>query len=233
MKRRSAMPLAQFQSSAFPLVRATGPATPRARLERSATPLARLRQPAFAILMVLGLCAWAASAQIGDGAKARSQQMSERETQLRGLGGKGSSANSKQVQALVAQVEDDFKQILVLHNQIATATEAGKTLDYRFVSEAAAETKKRAARLQAALALADAQGSDKRQDKRVEFTDGQVREALMALCGRIQSFVKNPVIENPGTVDSIESARARRDLDSVIDLSGRIRKSAERLRRKD
>jgi hypothetical protein len=156
------------------------------------------------------------------------EEDSKRETQLQVRGSSGKPTDPKQLQAAIAQVEQDFKQILILHNEIARATAADKALDYRFVSEATAEIKKRASRLQTTLALSRTEADDK-QEKRVKFVDAQVKDALIVLCNRIESFVKNPVIESPGTVDLEQSARARRDLDSIIDLSGNIKKSAERL----
>jgi hypothetical protein len=152
----------------------------------------------------------------------------KRETQLQVNGSSGKPMDPKQAQAVIAQVEQDFKQILILHNQIARATAPDKALDYGFVSDAAADIKKRANRLQGTLGLSRSDAGDK-QEKQIKFRDEQIKDALVALCNRIESFVKNPVIESPGTIDLGQSARARRDLDSIIDLSGSIKKSADRL----
>jgi NAD(P)-dependent dehydrogenase (short-subunit alcohol dehydrogenase family) len=182
---------------------------------------------ALAILMPLST---PIGAQRTDPARVRMEEDNKRETQLQVRSSSGKLTDPKQLQAAIAQVEQDFKQILILHNEIARATAADKALDYRFVSEATAEIKKRASRLQTTLALNRPEAGNK-QEKQVKFVDAQVKDALVALCNRIESFVKNPVIESPGTVDLEQSARAQRDLDSIIDLSGNIKKSAERLRK--
>jgi len=180
---------------------------------------------AFAFLILL---ATPIPAQRTDPARVRMEEDRKRETQLQVNGNSGKAMDPKQAQALIAQVEQDFKQILILHNQIAVAASADKALDYGFVSDAVADIKKRAGRLQNNLALTHSEASDK-QEKQTKFRDGQIKDALIVLCNRIESFVKNPVIESPGTIDLEQSARARRDLDSIIDLSGNIKKSADRL----
>jgi len=58
-----------------------------------------------------------------------------------------------------------------------------------------------------------------------------VKDALISLCKRIRSFVTNPVVETPGAVDVKESARAGQDLERLIELSGNIHKTAERLKK--
>jgi hypothetical protein len=180
---------------------------------------------AFAFLMPL---ATPSAAQRADEARVRMQADKKRETQLQVSGSSGKVTDPKELQAVRAQVEQDFKRILILHNEIAQATAADRVLDYRFVSETTAEIKKRASRLQTTLVLNRFEAGDK-QEKRVKFADSQVKDALITLCNQIESFVKNPVIESPGTVDLDQSVRARRDLDGIIDLSGNIKKSADRL----
>ena len=60
-----------------------------------------------------------------------------------------------------------------------------------------------------------------------------MKDSLVKLCNEIRSFVTNPVIENPNTVDATQLTRARRDLESLIQLSGLIKKDAEKLGKKE
>ena len=86
--------------------------------------------------------------------RVRQQQMSSREWQLRNFGKEPNTPKDKrQVEALMAQTEEDFNRILTLHNQIARALTSKNDLDYRFISETTAEIKKRASRVQSSLAL--------------------------------------------------------------------------------
>jgi len=159
----------------------------------------------------------------------RQQEMSKREYQLRNLGVERNVADEKQKRALIAQVEQDFSRILILHNQIARLLSSDAMLDYGFISEAAAEIKKRATRLQTTLALLPEAGKESSRESR-ELDNADLKPALLTLCKQIKSFITNPVIENPGTVNAEELARASRDLASIVTLSGGIRKHADQLK---
>ena len=84
----------------------------------------------------------------------RQQEMSRREWQLRNFGTEpGEAKDDRQLKAIMAQTEEDFTRILTLHNEIARALTSKKDLNYQFVSEATAEIKKRASRVQSTLGL--------------------------------------------------------------------------------
>jgi hypothetical protein len=55
-----------------------------------------------------------------------------------------------------------------------------------------------------------------------------MKEELVKLCHQIRSFVTNPSIENPNTINAEQMAKARKDLESVIQLSTRINKLSRR-----
>jgi hypothetical protein len=63
-------------------------------------------------------------------------------------------------------------------------------------------------------------------EKTGELDDTQLKDALIRMCKQIRSFVTNPVIANPNTVDAEQLKTARRDLESLIQLSGHIKKEA-------
>lgn len=161
--------------------------------------------------------------------RARQQEMSSREWQLRNFGNQpGTPSDRRRVEALMAQTEEDFNRILTLHNEIARALSSAGELDYNFVSDATTEIHKRAARLQTTLALqplSEAQPTE----KNAQFNDSQIKDALIKLCKQIRSFVTNPIIETPNTVDAEQLKIARRDLESVVQLSSNIKKDANRL----
>ncbi|HJT29442.1 MAG TPA: hypothetical protein VJ784_18660 [Pyrinomonadaceae bacterium] len=160
----------------------------------------------------------------------RQQEMSQREYNLRNFGTQPESPkNDRQLKALMAQTEEDFTRILTLHNEIARALASKKDLDYHFVSEATEEIKKRATRVQSTLRLH--LSPDDAPIK--EHSDAEMKDSLIKLCKEIRSFVTNPIIENPNTVDAVELPRARHDLESLIQLSGIIKKDADKLIKKD
>jgi len=156
----------------------------------------------------------------------RQQDMNRREYQLRNFGHDlATPKDERQVKALMAQTEEDFTRILTLHNEIARVLDSKKDLDYHFVSQATGEIKKRASRVQSTLVLHLT--SD---DAPVKVqTDAEMKDSLIKLCQEIRSFVTNPIIENPNTVDAAELPRARHDLESLIQLSALIKKDADKL----
>jgi hypothetical protein len=164
-----------------------------------------------------------------DPARARFEDTSKREIQLRGLANTTKPADPKQLQTLMAQVQQDFERILTLHNQIARAITNDQTLTVDFVSDATAEIRKRATRLQTTLAFLKPDASEQNGDKPKQLNDGELKDALVTLCKRIERFITNPVIKTPGTIDAQQSSRARGDLEFIVQLSGSIRKAADSL----
>jgi len=160
----------------------------------------------------------------------RQQDMSRREWELRNFGSEpGSPKDERQLKALMEQTQEDFTRILTLHNEIARAISSKQDFNYEFVSEATAEIKKRATRVQSSLAL----GLSADEEPIKEKSDPELKDSLIKLCKEIRSFVTNPTIENPNTVDATQLTRARRDLESLIQLSGLIKKDADKLNKKN
>jgi len=169
--------------------------------------------------------------QIGpDTAKIRMQEMEKRELQLRNVGDEQHKpVDPRRARALTAQVGQDFERILILHNEIVRSIIANNTPDNHFILTATAEIKKRASRLQSTLDLQKPEPTKQNLQSPPEFNDAHMGEALIMLCKQIKSFVTNPIIETPGTVDAQLLAKARRDLENVVELSDTIKKTAERL----
>ena len=157
----------------------------------------------------------------------RQQEMSRREYDLRNFGNESTAPKDKrQVEALMAQTEEDFNRILTLHNEIARSLTSKSDLNYQFISEATAEINKRASRVQHSLALGL---SDEEARELEKSKDEPIKDSLIKLCNQIRSFVTNPSIENPNTINVEQMKKARRDLESLIQLSGRIKKDADKL----
>ena len=56
-----------------------------------------------------------------------------------------------------------------------------------------------------------------------------MKSLLSSLNDLMTSFLTNPVFSDMGTLDNQLAAKARRDLESLIDLSDVVRKGAEKL----
>src|SRR5262245_4056135 len=164
--------------------------------------------------------------------RARQQEMSSREMQLRTFGSPSArTSDPKKLAAIIAQIEEDFQRILILHNEIVRAVKNESAPYYGFVSDSTSEIKKRASRLQSTLALQVSDAARQNREKPIELNGVQLKRSLIYLCEHIQKFVTNPVIETPGTVDAQQLDKARVDLETVIELSGDIKKLAEKLKK--
>lgn len=161
----------------------------------------------------------------------RQRDMTNREYQLRNFGVERDISDDRQKKVLMQQVEEDFNRILLLHNQIVRAISSESPLDYRFVSDASAEIKKRSTRLQSSLLLHQTEAEKQDPAPSSKLPDGELKPALLTLCKHIRDFVTNPIIETPGTVDAKHLARAKDDLAQIVNLSGSIRKHADQLRK--
>jgi hypothetical protein len=159
------------------------------------------------------------------------RERQQREAQLRSaeMVGGVKKLDRRAAEAAAEQMREDFKSIQVQRNKIVRHLLSEKPFDYKFIATETEEINKRANRLKAHL-LREVPGGEKQgQVKQVEITDDQMKDALVTMCKRIDSFTENPVFKVPDVVDVQQSAKANRDLRHIILLSDGIRKTAERL----
>lgn len=156
--------------------------------------------------------------------------MSSREYQLRNLGIAADKAlDDRQKKALMTQVDQDFKRILMLHNQLMRTINSDGPIDYHFILDASAEINKRSARLQSTLWLRQSDEEKQNSARVIESDRSKIKYSLIKLCTYIKDFVTNPIIETPGTVDAKYLTRAKSDLASVVNLSDLIRKQVDQI----
>jgi hypothetical protein len=173
----------------------------------------------------------------GPNMKEEMQRQEMRETMLRhpNLGGELEKRDQKRIDAAIAQVQQDFKQLQVVRNEVVRNLIAKKPLDYKLITDEAAEINKRADRLKTYLIppmpknSKDAKDKEKGQKDQGELTNDQMKSALVQLCNRIALFIENPVLKTPGTIDVAQSTRVSGELQTIIELSSNIKRSAERL----
>jgi hypothetical protein len=188
----------------------------------------------WSMLMISVGCWVAFSAPIaaqsaGDPAKAQMQEMSQREMQLNnGIGEKDRPNDPKRAQAMMDQVSEDFQRILTRHNELVHVIAANQSLNYQFVSDAMSEIKKRSTRLQSSLKLQKPEKTTDDNKTESVFIGMATKDEMILLCRKIESFVKNPIIEKPGTVDAQSLDKARKDLQTIIELSDVMKKEADK-----
>lgn len=132
-------------------------------------------------------------------------------------------------QTPLTQINEDFARLQVVNNALAQAVASGEELDFKLVAQAASEIRKRAGRLKENLILPDMTEDRRRGLEGVE--PGQLKASLVTLDRLVISFVNNPGFQSVRVVDPQWSARARRDLEEIIELSGRLKKGCEQLQK--
>lgn len=162
-------------------------------------------------------------------ARKRQQDEAGREWQLRNFGNPAVTKDRRRLEALMAQIEEDFNRMLSLHNEIVRAIDSTKPLDYHFVSEATGEIRKRASSIQTNINLTPAAEEIKPAELTANTNEVEMKDSLVKLCKQIRSFVTNPVIEQPNLINADKLAAAKRDLESVIQLSTQLKRDADLL----
>jgi len=134
--------------------------------------------------------------------------------------------NQRDKEIALKQATEDFKRLLEINEQPLISP--GMALDYKDVFEKTAEVERRATRLKSNLLL-PVIVAEKKKTASSELDHDQIANPLSDLKKLITKFVTNPVFYSDGSIDPTFQKQAARDLDSIIELSRRISKSAEKL----
>ena len=149
--------------------------------------------------------------------------------QMQDSTGRRPAAANAARQMLLTQINEDFMRIQIVNNALAKSLAAGGELDFKAVAESASEIKKRAGRLRENLLLPEP--AEDRPKASSGIDAWQLKDALAELDRLVFSFVHNPGFRSVRVIDAEWSAKARSDLERIIELSGRLKKSSERLHR--
>jgi hypothetical protein len=163
----------------------------------------------------------------GDTHSQMNREAALRSAEIRSVGGR---MDQRQLAAAIDQTKQDFKRIQIIRNDVIDYLVAKKSLDYKLVSEQAAEINKRANRLKSFLMPSAPEEKEKDAAKQTEYDGEQIKGALVKLCNTIYSFTGNPMFKDPGTVDIQKAASAGGDLLNIIELSDNVKRSADRLK---
>ena len=162
-----------------------------------------------------------------ESAKARDRNLQNRTMVMQHAGDADKKTlSNEELKAVVGQMKEDFKRLQIVNNNMMREVATRDALDYRGVLKATDEINKCAKRLQTLMASPDAE--DKKDDDRQDpFDPKQMRPALFRLDDLIMGFVTSPLFKN--LVDAENAEKARRDLAGIIELSGVIKRHAEKL----
>ncbi len=131
--------------------------------------------------------------------------------------------------ATVRQMNEDFKRLQELNLDLSGACPASGSPNYKRLSDDSAEIKKRASRLRDNLMMPPAAKEEKREKIKEEPGQDPLKSSVATLNVLIKSFASNPVFRKDTGVDHQQVSKARRDLDDIIEISDRLKKTAEKM----
>lgn len=151
--------------------------------------------------------------------RVRDREMRDRSMALDRIG-----KDDKAVSEVVEKLKSDFRRLQTIDNDMMRAVSTNLSLDYAKISDSAGEMNQCAKRLKAnmpSLATSDADKDSKAPDAK---DDGQLKTSLTKLDDAVSSFVNSMSM-----VEAKNSGKAASDLNSVIQLSDSVKRSAKRL----
>ncbi len=131
-------------------------------------------------------------------------------------------------QATLKQINDDFKNLQVLNNQLMTSC-VHEQVDFKCASELLSGIGARASRLQSSLLLPVDDSDEKKESWPEISTADQLRASLLAFDGVVTRFVNNPIFKQEKVIDAQQAASAGRDMRAIAELSRKLKKASRKL----
>ena len=125
-----------------------------------------------------------------------------------------------------AQLSEDFEKLHSINVEKLATLSSAPSLDYKTLSDAAADLKNRATRIKYNVLLL--QVPDKGEKIRYDDNPDHLASMLPELSRLINSFLGSPVFRLSSPNDAELRLKASRDLDGIIKLSETINKIAKR-----
>lgn len=132
---------------------------------------------------------------------------------------------------LFPQIDEDFRRIQVIHNEIVRMFQPDKTPNYDRLSELTDDLRKRTARLRENLYLPESEKTKEKPAHSATIDENHVKDNVFALHDLVVSFVANPLFKNLGVIDATVIESASENLENIIDISDEIKREARILGR--
>lgn len=157
------------------------------------------------------------------------QELKARDHQLETLERERESVKKRPAEEVMAEVNEDLNRLVALHRFITTVLKpSDQALDHSALVDSATEIKMRGTRLRMDLALPLDEKAPKR-DVLKGVDSRTLQPVLETLRKLLDSFLHNPVFTDTGVPDMQLAAKARLDLEDIIMVSEKVRKTAEKL----
>jgi hypothetical protein len=135
--------------------------------------------------------------------------------------------------AMLKQIGEDFRELQKLNNRMMETATSSEQLDYKHIAGLLGQIGTRAARLKTNLALPEAQ-QEKAKSVSLGITDEeQFQLELTKLDKTIMSFANNPIFQKTNVVDVQLASQASGNLSLIISLSGKLKKAATKLAKRN
>ncbi|MGQ0542043.1 MAG: hypothetical protein ACT4O9_09370 [Blastocatellia bacterium] len=136
-------------------------------------------------------------------------------------GRKPSKEELQRAARIKSETKEDLEALQTEYNEIALKLNARVKIEDSFVRNITGSIHKHASRLHSNMVFPKPEENEVRAPSKSVQAD--VRLQLKDLCSRIFDFLTNPMIENPNIIDISSAKSARLSLESVIEISNRIR----------
>lgn len=136
-------------------------------------------------------------------------------------GRKPSKEELQNAARIKSETKEDLEALQAEYNEIALKLNARVKIEDSFVRNLAGSIHKHASRLHSNMVFPKQDENEIRPP--IRSVQADVRLQLNDLCSRIFEFLTNPMIENPNIIDISSAKSARLSLESVIEISNRIR----------
>jgi len=141
----------------------------------------------------------------------------------------GKPRSREEKRLALTQIAEDYARIQVINNKMMSAVMSAKVPDYEKIADTTSEIGKRASRIKVNLPLPDEGETGKPAAYKSVVDPAGMKASLLLLDARIMSFINNPIFQNTSVVEVGEAARAKRDLDTIVEFSKRIGRDAKKL----
>lgn len=131
-------------------------------------------------------------------------------------------------QAILKQINEDFKALQVLNNRLMTEATSQGELNYKSLAKVLSEMGSKASRLKSNLLLPKAEVEKQKENERALDASG-FKEALQAFDKVVTSFATNGIFQKVNVMEVELAKKASLDLMSIIDQSARLKKAATKL----
>lgn len=134
--------------------------------------------------------------------------------------------------AKYAEIKSDFEQLQLSQDAVIKAYQTGSRIDYAQIVKSALEMNHSAARLNSNLFPAVDRKTESEKEEKSETepkTAKSMRDLIVELDNTIGSFAASSMFQNLRVVDPDVSAKAKTDLEKIIELSRLLKAEAAKL----